>query len=161
MFDSRLCLPEGFPGHPICQQMGHEQGCPLSWLPCSSLEHKDAQNHGPLRPVLVTPRTVCHLLRWGICPENRKTLGCHLQELTENLELMYSRKMLRLVLGTAVCYSCTYARDKCGFYHFGCFKRKTKQVLSVPRALLYVPELCSLWCDIRCYFISLKRGSCM
>lgn len=108
-------------------------------------------------PVLVTPGTVCHLLRWGICPENRKMLGwnsagCHLQELTENLELMYSGKMLRLMLGTAVCYSYRYARDKCGFYHFGYVKRKTKQVLSAPVAL-YVPELCSLWCDIRCYFI--------
>lgn len=66
--------------------------------------------------------------------------GWHLQDLTEKLELMYPRKMLRLVLSTAVCCSYRYARDKCVFYYFGYVKRKNKQVLSIP---VYSSSLCT------------------
>lgn len=88
--------------------------------------------------------------------------GCHLQELTEKLELMYPRTMLRLVLSAAVCYSYRYARNKCVFYHFGYIKKKNKQVLSVPvYRSLCTRIMQSLWCDVKCYFIFLKQNSYM
>lgn len=156
IFDSRLCLPEGFPGHPICQQMGHEQGFALSCLLCSQPGAQRCTDPWATRCVLVRLGTVSPS-EMGNLPSRQEnnghpgwnSAGCHLQELTEKLGLRHTRKMLRLVLSTAVCCSYRYARDKCVFYHFGYVKRRDKQVLSVP---VYSSSLCTrimqfvVWC---------------